>query len=436
MGKDQRLVAENQFLRAEQLFKARQFKKAGNKYHVAGNSYLKLNEFEKAKVCFINGAKSFISLKRFDTSIELLRQSGEACLHDSKFVEANQIYKEVINYIPKLKNISDKNSNFVIFSVLSYLCSFVKGSPDEGLDFIKRTKKRVDKEYFKEHSLIKLASELTIALRDDEPKYLDKIKNNVGRYKFRDAELKLLKNVLLLAKFKLLINITFKLDKEEYTTKEIINLSLGFDASNLLQIVLKDSFLHYELEEFNITKILVNLSDNLAISKKPKTPFQIEVGKPSHLEFTFKPHFQVDNPRIGPIFLTCELNNNLIFIYETNSIEPHLISPPTTLTTSIKNLRPPLIGKTFPLEIVVENKGEGEALDVKIDVEFPEDLKVMRGTTNKQIFSLKTNEDLKWEISLKPIEAGDYTIKINIKFNDSDQNIIEETKDFPFSIKL
>jgi tetratricopeptide (TPR) repeat protein len=416
MGKkDQRLVAENQFLRAEQLFRARQFKKAGNKYHVAGNSYLKLSEFEKAKVCFINSSKSFIILEKFDTSIELFRQSGEA--------------------IPKLKNISDRNSNFVIFSVLSYFCSFVKGSPDEGLDFIKRTKKKVDKIYFKEHSLIKLVSELTIALRDEDPKYLDKIINNVGRYKFRDAELKLLKNVLLLTKFKLLINITFKLDKETYTTKEIINLNLGFDTSNLLQ-VLKDSFLHYELDEFNITKILVNLSDNLSTSKKSKAPFRIEVGKQAHLEFSFKPHFQVDNPRIGPMFLTCELNNNLIFIYETQSIKPHLISPPATLNTSIKNLRPPLIDQTFPLEILVENKGEGEALDVKIDVEFPEDLKVMRGTTNKQIFSLKTNEELKWEISLKPIEAGDYIIKINLKFMDSDQNKIEETKDFPFSIKL
>jgi len=435
MGKDQRLVAENQFLRAELLFKARQFKKAGKKYHVAGNSYLNLNEFEKAKVCFINGAKSFIILEKFDTSLELFRQSGEACLQDSKFIEANQIYKEIINLIPKLRNISDRNSNFVIFSVLSYLCSFVKGSPNAGLDFIKRTKKRVDKKYFKEHSLIKLVSELTIALRDENLKYLDKIKNNVERYQFRETELKLLKNALLITKFKLLINITFKLDKETYTTKEIINLNLGFDTSNLLQ-VLKDSFLHYELDVFNITKLSVNLSDNLSLSKKSKFPFRIEVGKQTHLEFAFKTHFQVDNPIIGPMFLTCELNNNLIFIYETQSIKLHLISPPTTLNTSINNLRPPLIGQTFPLEIVVENKGKGEALDVKIDVEFPEDLKVMRGTINKQIFSLKTNEELKWEISLKPIEAGDYIIKINLKFMDTDQNLIEETKDFPFSIKL
>lgn len=41
-----------------------------------------------------------------------------------------------------------------------------------------------------------------------------------------------------------------------------------------------------------------------------------------------------------------------------------------------------------------------------------------------------------WEISLKPIEAGDYIIKMDIKFKDPDQNLIEETKSFPFAIKM
>jgi hypothetical protein len=85
---------------------------------------------------------------------------------------------------------------------------------------------------------------------------------------------------------------------------------------------------------------------------------------------------------------------------------------------------------------LIENKSKGEALDVKIDVEFPETLKIMRGTTKKQIYSLRTNEDLTWEINLKPLEAGDYIIKMNIRFMDPDQNLIEETKEFPFSIKL
>ena len=435
MGKDQRLAIEKQVLKAEQLFKARQFKKAGKKFYLAGNLLLKLNEFEEAKDCFINGAKIFVEIEKFDTAVELFRQSGEACLYADRFLEANQIYKEALSYVPKLKNEGERSSNLVTFSVLSYLCLFLKGVSKEGLDYIKRIQKKVDKEFFKENPLIKLVSEITISLRDNQIKYVEKIKENIGNYKFREVEIKLVKNVLLLINLKLLIDSTFKLDKETYTTNESINLTLNFDTSSLPQIF-KDSYYQFELRDFNITKISINLSDNLTTTIKPSVPFVIDIGKESRLEFTFKPHFQIDNPIIGPMLLTCELNKNLIFIYETQSLTPKLISPPATLLTSIKNLRPPLIDKTFPLEILIENKSEGEALDIKIDVEFPEKLKIMRGTTKKQIYSLRTNEDLKWEINLKPLEAGDYIIKINMKFMDPDQNPIEETKEFPFSINL
>lgn len=435
MGKDQRLAIEKQVLKAEQLFKARQFKKAGKKFYLAGNLLLKLNEFEEAKDCFINGAKIFVEIEKFDTAVELFRQSGEACLYADRFLEANQIYKEALSYVPKLKNEGERSSNLVTFSVLSYLCLFLKGVSKEGLDYIKRIQKKVDKEFFKENPLIKLVSEITISLRDNQIKYVEKIKENIGNYKFREVEIKLVKNVLLLINLKLLIDSTFKLDKETYTTNESINLTLNFDTSSLPQIF-KDSYYQFELRDFNITKISINLSDNLTTTIKPSVPFVIDIGKESRLEFIFKPHFQIDNPIIGPMLLTCELNKNLIFIYETQSLTPKLISPPATLLTSIKNLRPPLIDKTFPLEILIENKSEGEALDIKIDVEFPEKLKIMRGTTKKQIYSLRTNEELKWEINLKPLEAGDYIIKINIKFMDPDQNPIEETKEFPFSINL
>jgi len=435
MGKDQRLAIEKQVLKAERLFKAKQFKKAGKNYYLAGNLFLKLNEFEEAKNCYINGVKTFAEIKKFDTVIELLRQSGEACLYADKFVEANLVYKEALSYIPKLKREGDRNSNYVIFSVLSYLCLFLKGIPDEGLDYLKRIKKKVNKEFFKENPLIKLVSEITISLRDNQIKYVEKIKKNIGSYKFREAETKLLKNVLLLINLKLLVDSTFKLDKETYSTNESINLTLNFDTLSLPQI-LKDSYYQFELRDFNITKISINLSDNLTTSRKPSVPFVIDVGKESRIEFIFKPHFQVDNPIIGPMIITCELNKNLIFMYETQSLIPKLTSPPATLSVSIKNLRPPLIDKTFPLEILIENRSKGEALDVKINVEFPEKLKIMRGTVKKQIYSLRTNEDLTWVINLKPLEAGDYIIKINIKFMDPDQNPIEETKEFPFSINL
>ena len=142
MGKDQRLEIAKQVLKAEQLFKARQFKKAGKKYYLAGNSFLKLNEFEKAKDCFINSSKAFVKTEKFDTVIELLRQSGEACLYIDKYLNANQIYKEALSYVPKLKNEGERSSNLITFSVLSYLCSFLKGVPEEGLDHIKKIQKK------------------------------------------------------------------------------------------------------------------------------------------------------------------------------------------------------------------------------------------------------------------------------------------------------
>ncbi|MBY9015814.1 MAG: hypothetical protein KGD68_09005 [Candidatus Lokiarchaeota archaeon] len=435
MGKDQRLAVEKQILKAEQLYKAKQFKKAGKTYHFAGNLLLKLNEYEKAKVCFINGAKIFMELGRFDTSVELFRQSGEACLRANNFIEANLIYKEALNLIPKLKSEGDRNSNHVIFSVLSYMCSYIKGTPNEGLEFLKRISKKVDKEFFKEHQLIKLVSEITLALRDNESKYVKKIKDNIGDYKLREAELKLLKYILLITHIKLRITTTFELDKETYTTNEILNLGLNFDTKSLVEII-NDSFYQFELNQFNITKFLINLSDNLTTNNKPIVPLSLDIGKENHLQFKIKPHFQVDNSSIGPMVLTCELNNDLIFHYETQLIIPTLVSPPATLTASIRNLRPPLIDKTFPLEITIENQSQGEALDLKLNIEFPEQLKIMRGTTNKQIYSLRSNEDIKWEINLKPLEAGDYVIKILLKFVDPDQNEIEEIKEFPISIKL
>ena len=193
----------------------------------------------------------------------------------------------------------------------------------------------------------------------------------------------------------------------------------------------------YPTKELKISKIGLQLSDNFTFHKKPELPIIITPGQSHQIDLLIKPHFQMDKPSIGPIKLVSEINGKLKFLYDYSEIlYPNLISPPPTLDISLKNLRPPLIGQSFPLEILIENKSEGEALDLNIEIVFPENLKVMRGTLKKQIYSLRTNENIRWEINLKPIEAGDYSVKIKALFKDPDQNQIGETKDFPLSIKL
>jgi len=435
MGKDERLNAQNQLLKAEKLFRAKQFKKAGKNFHLAGNSYLKLNEFEIAHDCFIDGAKAFIEWEKFDTSLELYRLAGQATLLDTNYMEANQIYKEAINVIPNLRNSGDRFYNYLLFSSLSYFCIFANGQKEEGLDYLKKIQKKVDSNYFKENPLIRIITNLTLAIRDNDKRYLDKVKDIIQQFKFRDAELKLVKEILIIAESQISLKTDLQLDKDLYTTNDIINLTLNFNTDSLLNLS-KESFYNFEFKEFNIVKISMDLSDNLALSRKPNLPLSINLGKVLELGFVIKPHFQLDNPYIGPVYFICEINNYLTLKYKTLSIKPNIISPLPTLNISIRNMRPPLIGQTFPLEILIENQSSGEALDVKLDVDLPEELKVMRGTLNKQIYSLRSNEDLRWEINLRPIEAGDYIIKISMNFKDQDQNLIEDIKEFPLIIKL
>jgi hypothetical protein len=211
---------------------------------------------------------------------------------------------------------------------------------------------------------------------------------------------------------------------------------MNIDIQPLLEI-LKQDFYKYDFKELKINKIGITLSDNLTSQKRPELPMFIKANGTKQTNILIKPHFQMENSYIGPISLDFELNENLIFMYEISQLlKPNLISPPPTLDISIKNLRPPLIDQSFPLEVLIENKSEGEALNLNIEIEFPEQIKIMRGTLTKQIYSLRSNENIKWELNLKPTEAGDYVIRIKTRFNDPDQKLIESTTEFPLPIKL
>lgn len=427
---------EKQLAKAEKLYKAMQYKRAAKLFKSVGDSYLTQGDFELARDCYFDAAKSCMNEDKYLIGIDFLRKAGNSSLLHNQVLEANQFFREAVKYIPNLRSASDRNQNFILFSCLSYLCFFVKGEQEEGLKLVKKIKNYVDDIYFKENPLIRLITNLTMVKKEKNEKYVERIKKDFTNLKFGEAETVLVKQALVIAKTyaSLVINLSF--DKEVYTTNEPINLSLDIDTEPLLEIS-KQGFYNYDLKELKISKIGITLSDNLTSPKKPELPILIEVGQKRRINLLIKPHFQMENPFIGPILITAELNENLIFMYEISQLlKPNLISPPPTLEISTKNLRPPLIGQTFPFEILIENKSEGDALNLNIDVEFPEQIKVMRGTLKKQIYSLRSNENIKWEINLKPTEAGDYIIKVFNKFNDPDQNLFEDTKEFPLSVKL
>jgi tetratricopeptide (TPR) repeat protein len=432
MGKD----IEKILKKADQLYKAMQFKRAAKLYNNAGDELSSIGEFFLAKDSYFNAAKSALNEDKYLSGLEFLKSAGRASLSTNEFKEANQLFKEALNYVPSLRSASDRNYYFINLATLSYLCVFVQGKPEEGLNTVKKIKNSVDNNYFKENPLIKMIKNFTVATKDKNKDYLNLIIRDISNFDFKGGEITLLKKALVIAKTIISLIVDLKLDKKIYTTNDIIKLLINIDTKPLLDIT-DTSVYNYSVEELKISKIGIELSDNFTVNEKPEFPINITPGKNQLVEYLIKPHFQMEEPYIGSILFSIELDGILKLFYEyPERILPKLISPPPTLEISTKNLKPPLIGQSFPFEILIENKSEGEALDLNIEVEFPENLKVMRGTLKKQIYSLRTNENIKWEINLKPIEAGEYSVKIKITFKDPDQNQIGEIKEFPLSIKL
>ncbi|MFX1277536.1 MAG: hypothetical protein ACFFBP_16090 [Promethearchaeota archaeon] len=427
--------AKEQLNKADLLFKNKHYRKSSKVYNDAAGSFLKIFEFKFAKDCFVKAAKAYEIDHQYPSVLISLRNAGNICIYYDDFMEAHKYFNNALKYIPYLNKEKEKDFYRLLFASLSYLCYLIVGNQEQGVDIIKRVRKKVDAEIFKENSLIRLVKDLTVAVRKKNENYLQKIERESGDYKFTEAETVLVKKALVTAKSQIAIKSQLILDKDEYLTRDLINLNLLINTIPIKGIS-NHPFYDLEIEDLKITKFDIRLSNNLTIQDKPTLPIILKPGEEKQLGLVFKPNFQVDDTFIGPIIMTWTINDKYIFPLESDIIQVKLVSPPITLNASTKILRTPLVDKTFPMEILIENKSEGEASEINIDLEFPKQLKVMRGTITKQIYSLRMNENIKWELQIKPFEAGEYILKIIVKFKDPEQNEIEETHEYPVSIKL
>jgi len=436
MVKDPHVDAEKELNKAELYFDSEYYKKAGKSFKSAGDLYFKLNEFKIARESYSYAAKSFDFENRSDLTIEALRNAGDSSILINDFSTSNKFFKNTIRFIPDLRKVENRNLYFLFFSTLSYLCLFLEGKQDQGLDFIKEIRKDVESEYFKDSPYISLIKNLTIAIRDKNESYLNKIEQDLNQYDFSEAEQKLLKLVLALANANISLKINLSLDKDQYTTRDIINLTLNLDSTPIIDVS-KYPFYDYNFKKLKITNITMSLSDNITPQEKQELPITLNHGEKYDFMFVLKAQFQVDDPFIGPFVVTCELDDIfLVYRKDSETIRPNIISPPPSLDISMKNLRPPLIDKSFPMEFLIENKSEGDASEISIITKLPQQLKLIRGALKKQMYSLSSNDKITWEINLKPIEAGDYIIELCIEFKDPDGNKYEEIKKFPLAIKL
>lgn len=428
--------ANKKLNKAERFFEIENYNKAAKHFKKAGEDFFKVGEYDAAEKIFSMVSKSYEYSQEYENISDYYRKAANASLMIDEFNKAGQSFQLAAKYALKRERCKDRDFNALVCSSFSYFCFFLLGRQDKGLTYIKSIKVKVDMDSFRENILTQLIKNITTAIIDNNIESLEEIENNLEKYKFRRGELRLIKFVLLLAYTNISIKNHLNFKKDNFTTDEKIDCSLDINTKPLLNLT-EDKGLNFEIKKLTFNNIRITASNNLSIIRRPQLPIELNKGEKMNLKFKAVSNFPDPESFFGPIFITSKINELLTFYIKSKIQHLKISSPPTQIGVYFKNLRPPLINQTFPMEITVSNKSTGEALEIEIELEFPKELKVMRGTTKKQVYSIRPNEDIRWEIQVKPLEPGEFDINTTVKYNDSDNNIIgPKSKAYPIKIKL
>lgn len=406
---------EKVIAKAEFLFKQEKFRKAADEFMKAGEIFFKLSEWIIAEKCFLFGAKSFIAIDRYKEASDLLRLSANCCLMVDDLAKARDYYDSAAKNTVKADD-KNKEANMIINITFSYICHFLQGQHDKAIQYIAKMKEFIDINDFNDNPLVQLIKSLTSAILNGSESALKEAIDLYPKFKFRIAENKIILMALIIASIYVEMEIGLEIPNLEYINNEELEIKIHLNIQNVLTHKLKD-IQEYKIKSLRVREAVISISENLIQKEQPQLPieFDKEVTIPFKLRTTFP-----GKGFIGPVVFLFELEDKYRFYAHSDEAKINVKSLDASLSIEFEPQQTPIVNQTFPLNVLLKNNSEGEAVDLVVKFEFPEEMRMMRGTFEKQILSLGCREDMKWEINVKSSQPGKVPIKTIIDFNDPD----------------
>lgn len=319
-------------------------------------------------------------------------------------------------------------------TLLHCIINYLKGEYGRARDFIKNIIKMFNIDAVKESQSFRFLKEFFGSLTKRELK-LEALPDSLNQMEGYDAEeIKLIEHAIHLRKLVDNATVDFRLDKpsneEGYLEAVDIkaNLDISFDSNEVLSDFIK---------KCTVEHVMVGKSNDLTIINAFSVPSSFPLGGSVHLEHVFKSYYPGMN-EIGPLIIKMKLGNYSAVI-NVPPIEFMIHAQAASIDIQFEALNEPMVGKSFPLRIDVTNESRGDANELVIDLELPEDesIDIVRGTLNKRFFSLAAGEETSWEIMLRPNEEGTHVIDASISFKDGEgKKVGPVKKTIPLEIKL
>jgi hypothetical protein len=225
--------------------------------------------------------------------------------------------------------------------------------------------------------------------------------------------------------------------KTEFVMDQLITVPAYLDLHRMKEIT-THSVLPYKLSFLTIKEIGITVGDNLSVKERPVLPMKIDLPTDNlvKIPIMFRTNFP-GKGSIGPYQITLDIDQKYQFSKKTAQFPINIVSPLAKLDVVYEALKTPVINQTFPLQVTISNISDGEAVQLEIEMEFPENLRIIRGTLKKSLYALRPNEQFKFEILVKAMEPGDLPVTTTIHFRDPDGKDKEPiVKKIPVQINL
>ena len=427
MGKEEKIRKKGEVLlaKAEHYMDSQDFKRSADNFLKAGDLFFELEEWKISEQCFRFTSKNFSRIggeRNYHRAANVQRKAANCCLLLNDFSKARDYFDVTAKSI--LKSEMKTKEEFATENIcFAFMCHFILGEQEEAINSIKRFRNLFESDIYTEHILMKLVHNLSNTVLNKNEQYIKKIIRDIQLEKYSIAESKLIQHAFLVTYATLKTEFLLNLDENEFERDTIIELPTQLNTSGIKEIEKLKRF-PSNIESLSITNIEFNISENLILKEKLPIPTKIEFhNKEIHvLPLKFRTNFP-GKAHIGPIKLTLEINKHFKYYAISDTKQLRITSPAAILGINLIPQKTPVINQSFPLQVVLSNNSDGDAMEIDIVFEFPEEnIRMMRGTMDKKIYALSPNENIKWQILIKASDVGELPIKTTVSFKDGDGN--------------
>ncbi|MHA1521777.1 MAG: hypothetical protein ACTSRK_16485 [Promethearchaeota archaeon] len=422
--------------KAEILLDKKSYKKSAGQFKKAGELFDELHEFSIAEQCYFYASKNYTRIGKYYQAALMQRNAANNTLRANDYQKARDYFDVGAKSVLKAK--VSRLDEFVAENIgFAFLCYFVRGKYQEGISYVKRFKTRIDPDLFTSNLMLIIAQYVTNAVINKDESHIDTLLDKHSLFKFTEMENLLIKESLVVALASLMVKVNFDFTETEYERDSMIEVTPEVDTSRLSEFKSYD-ILPHTFSALVITDLRIKMGDNLSIKDRPELPVSLSVSKFGKEPIPFKFRSNIPGQSfIGPLSLAVTVDEKFNFSLESERTEILITSPDAVLGVTLTPHRTPVINQSFPVEVRISNKSDGNAMEIQVGFEFPEDLKMMRGTMSKSIYSLSPNEEMHWEIMVKAFDVGEIPITTVVSFKDEDGNEKGPfTADIPLTINL